>query len=122
MNTGNKNPNVDDEDIPFSQQPTSSPLVYDFKKNKKGFPPLNDSNSFSTVDSDAHVSTKIGYSIIHVFRSTGIQELNILKSVSELERTQLLTILAMFVQNPQLAGLLIGNRSNFLYVEGSSAW
>ena len=41
----------------------------------------------------------------------------------ELERNQLLTILAMSVQNPQLAGfLLTGNRSNFLYVEGSTAW
>ena len=29
----------------------------------------------------------------------------------------------MSVQNPQLAGLLLtGNRSNFLYVEGSTAW
>ena len=29
----------------------------------------------------------------------------------------------MSVQNPQLAGfLLTGNRSNFLYVEGSTAW
>ena len=35
----------------------------------------------------------------------------------------LLTILAMSVQNTQLAGfLLTGNRSNFLYVEGSTAW
>ena len=29
----------------------------------------------------------------------------------------------MSVQNPQLAGLLLtGNRSQFLYVEGSTAW
>ena len=52
-----------------------------------------------------------------------IQELNILHLTCELERSQLLTILAMSVQNPQLAGyLLIGNRSKFLYVEGSTAW
>ena len=52
-----------------------------------------------------------------------VQELNTLHTVCELERNQLLTILAMFVQNPQLAGfLLTGNRSNFLYVEGSTAW
>ena len=39
------------------------------------------------------------------------------------ERNQLLTILAMSVQNPQLAGFfLTRNRSNFLYVEGSTAW
>ena len=51
------------------------------------------------------------------------QELNTLHTVCELERNQLLTILAMSVQNPQLAGfLLTGNCSNFLYVEGSTAW
>ena len=60
----------------------------------------------------------------HVFRSMTVQELNTLHTVCELERSQLLTILAMSaVQNPQLAGfLLTGNRSNFLYVEGSNAW
>ena len=59
----------------------------------------------------------------HVFRSVTVQELNTLHTVCELERNQLLTILAMSVQNPQLAGfLLTGNRSNFLYVEGSTAW
>ena len=52
-----------------------------------------------------------------------VQELNTLHTVCELERNQLLTILAMSVQNPQLAAfLLTGNRSNFLYVEGSTAW
>ena len=52
-----------------------------------------------------------------------VQELNTLHTICELERTQLLTILAMSVKNPQLAGfLLTGNRSNFLYVEGSTAW
>ena len=51
------------------------------------------------------------------------QELNTLHTICELERTQLLTILAMSVKNPQLAGfLLTGNRSNFLYVEESTAW
>ena len=52
-----------------------------------------------------------------------VQELNTLHRVCELERTQLLTILAMSVTNPHLAGfLLTGNRSNFLYVEGYTAW
>ena len=52
-----------------------------------------------------------------------VQELNTLHTVCELERTQLLTILAMSVKNPQLVGfLLTGNRSNFLKVEGSTAW
>ena len=52
-----------------------------------------------------------------------VQELNTLHTICELERNQLLTILAMSVQNPQLAGFLqTGNRNNFLYVEGSTAW
>ena len=52
-----------------------------------------------------------------------VQELNTLHTVGELERTQLLTILAMSAKNPQLAGfLLTGNHSNFLYVEGYTAW
>ena len=52
-----------------------------------------------------------------------VQQLNTLHTICELERNQLLTILAMSVPNPQLAGfLLTGNRSNFLYVEGSTAW
>ena len=42
------------------------------------------------------------------------QELNTIHTICELERNKLLTILAMSVQNPQLAGfLLTGNRSNF---------
>ena len=52
-----------------------------------------------------------------------VQELNTLHTLCELGRTQLLTILAMSVKSPQLAGfLLTGNRSNFLYDEGSTAW
>ena len=52
-----------------------------------------------------------------------VQELNTLHTVCELDRNQLLTIFAMSVQNPQLAGFLFtGNRSNFLYVGGSAAW
>ena len=52
-----------------------------------------------------------------------VQEQNTLHTVCELERNQLLTILAMSVQNPQFAGFLLsGNRNNFLYVECSTAW
>ena len=69
------------------------------------------------------MNTRIDYTINHVFRSMTVQEQNTLHTVCELERNQLLTILAMSVQNPQLAGfLLTGNRSNCLYVEDSNAW
>ena len=40
-----------------------------------------------------------------------VQELNTLLTICELERNQLLTILAMSVQNPQLAGLLLTGTS-----------
>ena len=84
---------------------------------------MNISNNFATLDYDAHINTKIDFTINHVFKSMTVQELNTLHTICELERTQLLTILAMSVKNPQLAGfLLTGNRSNFLYVEGSTAW
>ena len=101
----------------------SGKTVLDTSNNKFVFPALNVSNNFATIDYDAHVNTKIDYTINHVFRSMTVQELNTLHTICELERNQLLTILAMSVQIPQLAGfLLTGNRSNFLYVEGSTAW
>ena len=67
---------------------------------------------------------KIDYTINHVFRSLTVQELiNTLLTICELGRNQLLTILAMSVQNPQLTEfLLTGNGGTFLYIEESTAW
>ena len=117
MHTGQPNPHsMIDEYI-------SGKIVSDTSNTKVIFPALNVSNNFATIDYDAHINTKINYTINHVFRSMTVQELNTLHTICELERNQLLTILAMSVQNPQLACfLLTGNRSNFLYVEGSTAW
>ena len=117
MHTGQPNPHsMIDEYI-------SGKIVLDTSNNKFIFPALNVSNNFATIDYDAHINTKIDYTINHVFRSMTVQELITLHTICELERNQLLTILAMSVQNPQLAGfLLTGNRSTFLYVEGSTAW
>ena len=51
-----------------------------------------------------------------------VQELNTLHTICELERTKRLEVLAMPVQNTQLTGYLpTGSRSNFLYVEISTA-
>ena len=100
----------------------SGKIALDNSNNKFIFPALNVSNNFATIDYDAHFNTKIDYTINHVFRSMTVQELNTLHTVCELERNQLLTIVALSVQNPQLAGfLLTGNRSIFLYVLGSNA-
>ena len=101
----------------------SGRLVLDNSDNKFIFPSLNVSNNFATIDYDAHINSKIEYAMNYVFRSMTVQELKTLHTVCELERNQLLTILAKSVQNPQLAGfLLTGNCSNLVYVEGSTAW
>ena len=98
-------------------------IILDNSNNKFVFPALNVSNNFATIDYDAYINTKIDYTLNHVFRSMTVQELNTLHKICELERNQLLTILAMSVQNPQLAGFLrTGNRGNFFYVEGSTGW
>ena len=68
------------------------------------FPALNASNNFATLDYDTHINTKIDFTINHVFKSMTVQELNTLHTVCELKRRQLLTILAMSLKNPQLAG------------------
>ena len=117
MHTGQPNPHcLIDEYI-------SGKILLDTSNNKFMFPALNVSNNFATIDYDAHINTKIDYTINNVLRSMTVQELNTLSTICELERNQLLTILAMSVQNSQLAGfLLTGNRSNFLYIESSTAW
>ena len=116
MNTGLPKPHS------IIDQTISGNIKYDDSNKRYIFPALNISNTFATLDYDAHINTKIDFTINHVFKSMTVQELNTLHTICELERTQLLTILAMSVKNPQLAGfLLTGNRSNFLYVEGSTA-
>ena len=117
MNTGKPRPHS------MIAQGISGQIQYDDTNKKYIFPALNISNNFATLDYHAHINTKIDFTINHVFKSMSVQELNTLHTICELERTQLLTILAMSVKNPQLAGfLLTGNRSTFLYVEGSTAW
>ena len=117
MHTGQPNPHS------MIDEYNSGKKVLDTSINKFVFPAINVSYNVATIDYDAHINTKIDYTINHVFCSMTVQELNTLHTMCELERNQLLTILAMSIQNPQLAGfLLTGNRSNFLYVEGSTAW
>ena len=117
MNTGQSKPqSIIDQNI-------SGKIQFDNSNQKYIIPPLDISNNFATIDYDDHINTKIDFTKNHVFISMTVQELNTLHTVCELERTQLVTILAMSVKNPQLAGfLLTGNRSNFFYVKGSTAW
>ena len=117
MHTGQPNPQS------MINEYFSGKIVLDISNNKDIFLELSVSNKFATIDNDALINTSIDYSISHVFCSLTVKELNTLHTVCETEGNQVLTILAMSVQNLQLAGfLLTGNRSNFLYVEGATAW
>ena len=64
----------------------SGKIVLNNSNNKCVLPALNVFNSFTTIDYDAHIYTKIDYNINHVFRSMTVQELNTLHTVCELER------------------------------------
>ena len=80
MHTGQPNPHsMIDEYI-------SGKIVLDTSNNKFIFPALNVSNTFATIDYDAHINTKIDYTINQVFRSMTVQELNTLHTICELER------------------------------------
>ena len=52
---------------------------------------------FATVEYEAHINTNIDYSINHVFKTMSVAELNTLHTICEVERSQLLTILARSV-------------------------
>ena len=117
LHTGQPNPQ------PIINEHISGKIVLASTTQHYVFPALNVTNNFATIDYDAHINTKTDYTVNHVFRSMTVQDLNTLHTCCELERNQLLTKLAMSVQNSQLAGfLLTENRSKFLYVEGSTAW
>ena len=117
MHTGQPNPQS------IINEYISGKIVLDSTTKHCIFPAINVSNNIATMDYDPHINTKIEYTLNYVFGFMTVQELNTLHTICELERNQLLTILAMSVQNPQLAGfLLTGNRSNFPYVEGATAW
>ena len=92
-------------------QNISGRIQFDTSNQKYKFSALKLSNNLSTFDYDAHINTKIDITINHVFKSLTVQELNTLHTVCELERTQLLTVLAMSVKNPQLAGFPFNSKS-----------
>ena len=100
MNTGQPRPHS------MIDQRISGQMQYDNTNKKLIFLALSISNNFATLDYDAHINTKDDFTIYHVFKSMSVQELNTLHTVCELERTQLLTIFAMSVKNPQLVGFV----------------
>ena len=69
------------------------------------------------------MGTKLNYLFFQSSRLLQASDLQLLKNQCEQERTQILTILMLPLENPRLAGyMLTGNRSMFLETDGSLAW
>ena len=82
-----------------------------------------DIGSSLNLDYELHVGTKVDYLLYESSRSMQASELQLLKNQCEQERTQILTVLMLSLENPRLAGyMLTGNRSMFLNTDGSLAW
>ena len=77
LRTGQPNP------LSMIDEYISGKLVLDTSNNKFVFLALNVSNNFATIDYDAHINTKIDYTINHVFRSMRVHELNTLHTICE---------------------------------------
>ena len=75
------------------------------------------------IDYELHLGTKLDYIMYFKAKQLRHSEMTLLQSQCELERTQMLTILMLAMQNTRLAGyMLTGNRSMFLDTDGSVAW
>ena len=78
---------------------------------------------YLNMDYEMHMGTKLDYLFFQSSRLLQASEIQLLKNQCEQERTQILTILMLSLENPRLAGyMLTGNRSMFLETDGSLAW
>ena len=69
------------------------------------------------------METKLDYLFFQSSRLISASEIQFLKNQCEQERTKILTILMLSLENPRLAGyMLTGNRSMFPETDGSLAW
>ena len=83
----------------------------------------SDEDMYLNMDYEMHMGTKLDYLFFQSSRLLQASEIQLLKNRCEQERTQTLTILMLFLENPRLAGhMLPGNRSMFLETDGSLAW
>ena len=83
----------------------------------------SDEDMYLNMDYEMHSGTKLDYLFFQSSRLLQASEIQLLKNQCEQERTQILTILMLSLENPRLAGyMLTGNRSMFLETDGSLAW
>ena len=78
---------------------------------------------YLNLDYELHQGTKLDYLFFESSKMLKGSEIKLLKNLYEQERTQLLTILLLSMENPRVGGyMLTGNRSMFLSADGSLAW
>ena len=75
------------------------------------------------MDYEIHWGTKLDCLSFQSSRLLQVSEIQLLKNQCEQERTQILTILMLFPENPRLAGCMITrNRSLLVETDGRLAW
>ena len=83
----------------------------------------SDEGMYLNIDYEMQMGTKLDYLFFQSSRLLQASEIELLKNQCEQERTQILTILMLSLENPLLAGyILTGNWSMFLKTDGSLAW
>ena len=83
----------------------------------------SEEDMYLNMDYEMHMGTKLDYLFFQSSPLLQVSEIQLLKNQCEEERTQILTILMLSLENPRLAGyMLTGNRSMFLKTDGSLAW
>ena len=82
----------------------------------------SDEDMYLNMDYEMHMGTKFDYLFFQSSRLLQASEIQLLKNQCEQEKTQILTILMLSLENPHLAGyMLTGNQSMFLETDGSLA-
>ena len=139
MNTG-KSSNIRHDDRNYYQmqinendqirvKPLNYPLgsgnfsfLHDESKNKNR-DPLWRHVCFDEIDYELHLGAKLDYIMYFNAKQLRHSEMTFLQNQCELERTQILTIMMLALQNTRLAGyMLTGNRSMFLDTNGAVGW
>ena len=78
---------------------------------------------YLNLDYELHQGTKLGYLFFESSKMLEGSEIQLLKNLFKQERTQILTISMLSIENSRLAGyMLTGNRSMFPSTNGSLAW
>ena len=78
---------------------------------------------YLNMENELHQGTELDCVFFESSKMLEGSEIQLLKNLCEQERTRILTILMLSMENPRLAGyMLTGNRSMFLSTDGSLAW